>query len=116
MDPDLIADIVLAAIAVVGALTAFFVLREPLRDLMTQTVGIDAATKFYARVLILGLVYIAMAVVFGSGSMAKNPTFMSYVWHIGGELDDLLGWLIGFVALYTVLVTILLAAYRRRDQ
>jgi hypothetical protein len=117
MSPDLIATLALAAIGAVSALATFVVLRGPLRDLLTRTVGIEAATQFYARVLILGLVYVAIGVVFGSGvSMDKERTFMSYVWHVGGHLDDLFGWLVGFLALYMVLITILLAAYRRRDQ
>lgn len=117
MDRDLIATLILTAIGAMSVLAAFVVLRAPLRDLLTRTVGIDAATKFYARVLILGLVYVAIGVVLGSGvSMGKDHAFMSYVWHVGGELDVLMGWLVGFLALYMVLITILLAAYRRRDQ
>ena len=117
MEPDLIATLALAAIGAASILAAFVALNAPLRDLMNRVVGIDAATKFYTRILVIGLVYLAIGVVLGSGvSMDKDHAFMSYVWHVGRNLDDLFGWLVGFLALYTILITIIVAAYRRRDQ
>jgi hypothetical protein len=113
MNPELIATIVLAVLSVLAAWVVFAVLRAPLRDLMSRTVGLDSATKFYERLLILGLLYVAIATVSGSAfNLGKDPKFMTYVWRVGLELNEALAWITGFLALYVVLITIILASHR----
>lgn len=114
MEPELIAVIACALMGAVGALIALSVLRAPVRDLMTRTIGLDSASKFYVRVLILGLLYIAVAAAAGASSdMVKDPAFMDYVWRIAQNLDTVLGWTAGFIGLYMVMITFIVASQRR---
>ena len=116
MDPMLISDLVLATLGAVSAVIAFRLLRVPLRDLMNRTVGIDAATSFYERILLLCLLYVVAAAVFSASlGVEKSPNFMSYVWMVGDNLGDVLAWVAGVLALYLVIVTIIIATHHRRD-
>jgi hypothetical protein len=101
----------------VSASVAFWVLRGPVRGLITRTVGLEPATQFYERMLFLGLLYIAIAVVFGAGDsdLGKDPTFMGVVFRMTAELDMMLGYLVGFLALFMIMITIIIAAHRRTN-
>jgi hypothetical protein len=114
MESGLIVFIALTVVGAVAVWISFSVIRLPLRDLMSRVVGIESATRFYERILILGLLYLGLATVFNAGGdVSKNPNVMTYVWKIAGQLDNVLGWMIGFLALYLVLITIIIASYRR---
>lgn len=113
--PSWIAIVALVVFGIAAAVIAFMVMRGPVRDLITRTIGLDPATKFYERVLILGLVYIALATAFGASfEQRQKQAFMTTVWDVVNNLDSLLYWLVGFIALYLVLITIIVAAYGRR--
>ena len=118
MDPYFVATIVLAVFAALSASVAFWVLRAPVRGLIGRTVGLESATQFYERMLMLGMLYIAVAVVFGSADegLGKDLAFMAVVWHVTSVLDSALGWLVGFLALFMVMITIIIAAYRRSHE
>lgn len=114
MDPYFIATIALAALAALSASIAFWVLREPVRDIIARTVRLEPATQFYERMLFLGLLYIAIAVVFGAGDsdLGKDSTFMGVVFRMTAELDMMLGWIVGFLALFMIMMTIIIATHR----
>jgi len=113
--PSWVAIVALVVLGIAAAYVAFAVMRAPVRDLITRTIGLDPAAKFYERVLILGLVYIAIATVFNASFVARQKqTFMTTVWDILNNLDSLMYWLFGFIALYSILITIIVAAYGRR--
>jgi len=91
--------------------------RRGLRALIDGTVGIAAATTFYARVFVIGLLFVALTSLLGARfDFGPDAAFMEYVWRIASVLSGQLGLSCIFLGVYLVLVTILAAALGRRNE
>jgi hypothetical protein len=97
-------------------LFVYALVRGSLRGLLNEVVGIPAATTFYNRVLFIGLLFLSFTTVLESKIEYKEgQAFMEYVWEAATKLSSLLAWTCVFLGVYLVLVTILVAALRRRN-
>jgi hypothetical protein len=100
----------------VVTLFIYFLVRGSLRGLLNEVIGIPAATIFYTRVLLIGLLFIGLATVLESNVEYKEgQAFMEYVWTAASKLSSLLVGTCVFLGVYLVLVTILAASLRRRN-
>jgi len=83
--------------------------RRGLRALIDGTVGIAAATTFYARVFVIGLLFVALTSLLGARfDFGPDAAF--------SVLSGQLGLSCIFLGVYLVLVTILAAALGRRNE
>jgi hypothetical protein len=105
----------LVALAVV-----FFVdrlLRPSLRQLLEEITGLPAATEFYLRSLVIVLVFVAASASFNSvhTDIKAGSRFMEYVWAEASDLQNVMQGIFGVLLGYVALITILVAALRRRQ-
>lgn len=118
MNPDLSAFLVLLLLSLAIAIILFFLLRESLRELLRSTVRIPAGVTFYLRSFLLVLFLAVLSGAIGAVSDLKSDThFMEFVWTEASGLASVLEAVLGFLAAYLVLITILVAVLKpKRDE
>jgi hypothetical protein len=106
-----------AAILSIGvALLVYAIVRRGLHILLDETIRIPAGTSFYARLFLIGLVFLALYSVLSKPfTHADNAPFMEYVWHVADVVSGTLISSCIFIGVYLVLITIIVAALRRRN-
>jgi hypothetical protein len=108
----------LVSLVVVSIVVAFVdrLLRPSLRDLLEEITGLPAATDFYLRVFVIVVVFVALAAVLGAGhaDLKDGARFMEYVWSVTSGLQDVFQNLLIVLLVYVALVTVLMAALRRK--
>lgn len=108
---------VLFVLSVSTALVAFSLLRNGLCALLEDVVKSPPCTTFYTRLLAIGLVFIALSAALGTQfNLKKGSEFMEYVWEIAKGLSSTFGQTCIFLTAYLVMVTILVAVLRRRNE
>jgi hypothetical protein len=116
MSPHLI--VFLASLVIVVLLLASIdrLLRPGLRGLLEEVTGLPAATEFYLRAfgLVVGLAALAALVAAGHADLKDDAHFMEYVWSVAGGLQDVFQDLLIVLLVYVGLVTVLMAALRRK--
>jgi len=92
-------------------------LRPSLRQLLEEITGLTAATDFYLRSLVIVVVFVAASACLGSvhSDLKTDSRFMEYVWSVAGDLQNVLQGIFGVLLGYVALITILVAALRRRQ-
>ena len=92
-------------------------LRPSLRHLLDDVTALPAATEFYLRSFLIVVFLVAAAASIGSthGDLKPESHFMEYVWSVAGDLKDVLEGIFGVLLGYVAMITILLAALRRRQ-
>jgi hypothetical protein len=102
------------AILVVGLL--YRLLHPSLRGLLEEIIGLPAATDFYVRAFGVVLVFVALAAVLGAGhgDLKDGARFMEYVWSVASGMEDVLRDLMIVLLVYVTLITVLMAALRRK--
>jgi len=105
----------LAALVVVFVVDRL--LRPSLRQLLEEVTGLPAATEFYLRSLLIVLVFMAASAPLGSvhNDLKAGSRFMEYVWSVADDLQNVLEGIFGVLLGYVALITILMAALRRRQ-
>lgn len=116
MSPDSIAFFAVLVLSILIVALIDRLLRPALRGLLEQVVALPAATEFYLRAFAIVVVLVALAAVLGTHSDLKDGArFMEYVWAIAARLQEAFQNLFAILLVYVGLITVLLAALRRRQ-
>lgn len=116
MSPELPAFLVLLVLSLTVPIILFLLLRVSLRGLLQETVGLQAAVTFYLRSFLLVLFLSALSAAIGTSFDLKSGSrFMEYVWKGAEGLASTLEKSLSFVALYVVLITVLVATLKPKD-
>ena len=117
MGPDLRSFLVLLMLALAVPLVLYISLRPSLRELLRHTVRLEAAVAFYLRSFLLVLFLSALSAAIGvSFDLKPDSRFMEFVWKITTGLSNTLEKTLWFVAIYLVLITILIATLKIKDE
>jgi hypothetical protein len=113
MTLNLIAFLILQAFAVAIPTILFLLLRSSLCDLLRHTLKLQAGITFYLRSFLLVLYLAALSGAIGiSFDLKPESHFMEYVWKGATGLSSSLQYLVIFVSVYLVLITILVATLK----
>ncbi|MGD0293738.1 MAG: hypothetical protein ABSB30_07770 [Terracidiphilus sp.] len=113
MDLNLIAFLVLLALAAAIPTILFLLLRDSLYDLLRRTIKLQAGVAFYLRSFLLILYLAALSGAIGiSFELKPEARFMEYVWKEAAGLSSSIQYLLIFVSVYLVLITILVATLK----
>ena len=116
MSPELPAFLVLLALSLAVPVILFVLLRVSLHDLLQQTVKLQAGVTFYLRSFLLVLFLSALSAAIGTSFDLKSGSrFMEYVWKGAEGLSSTLERSLWFVAVYVVLITVLVATLKIKD-
>jgi len=103
--------LVLAAVTVVVCVAVICAVRRPMRRLLEANSYIVPAGSFYLRTFSVLVFLAALAAISKADAPDTDKAFMEYVWWIVGALQPFfmaLGfWLMGYVALLTLLFVVL---------
>jgi hypothetical protein len=103
-------------LAIGFACLTYLITRRGLGDLLDRTVIIPGGVKFYMRAFLLLLLFGAVG-----QAVAVNPDvkpgqhFMEYVWIVAGALNDSFAYIFLTLAVYLVLMTILVATLKPKN-
>ena len=113
---ELRASLVLILLSLTVPIILFFLLRTSLRKLLQQTVKVDAGVTFYLRSFLLVLFLSALSGAIGiSFDLKSDARFMEYVWKGAEGLSWTLTQTLWYTAGYAVLITILIATLKIKD-
>ena len=113
MNLNLIAFLILLAFAVAIPTILFLLLRSSLCDLLLHTLKLQAGITFYLRSFLLVLYLAALSGAIGiSFDLKPESHFMEYVWKGATGLSSSIQYLVIFVSVYLVLITILVATLK----
>ena len=113
MDLNIIAFLVLLALAIAIPTILFLLLRSSLCGLLRHTLKLEAGITFYLRSFLLVLYLAALSGAIGiSFDLKPESRFMEYVWKGATGLSSSLQNLVVFVSVYLVLITILVATLK----
>jgi len=117
MSPRTIAFSVSFVIVIALAFLVDRLIRPSLRKLLDEITALPPATDFYLRSFSIVVFFMALATAVGSAHGDVNPGshFMEYVWSISSDLKDVLQGIFGILLGYVAMITILVAALRRRQ-
>jgi len=116
MSPHSIAFLATLAVSILIVVLIDRFLRPGLRGLLEETLALPAATEFYLRAFTIVVVFVALAAVLDTYSELKDGArFMEYVWAIADRLKHVFGDLLIVLLVYVGLITVLIAALRRRQ-
>jgi preprotein translocase subunit SecG len=94
----------------------FLLLRSSLSDLLRHTLKLQAGVTFYLRSFLLVLFLSALSAAIGTSfDLKPDARFMEYVWKAAEGMSSTLEKTLWFIAIYLVLVTILVATLKVKD-
>jgi len=92
------------------------ILRPGLRGLLEEIVALPSATEFYLRAFAIVLAFVAIGAMLGSSFDLKDGArFMECVWAVAAGLKDVFQNLFVVLLVYVGLMTVLIAALRRKQ-
>ncbi len=116
MSPQLSAFLTLLVLALAVPIVLFLLLRSSLFDLLRQTLKVQAGITFYLRSFLLILFLSALSAAVGTSfDLKPDARFMEYVWKGAEGLSSTLEKTLWFVAVYLILITILVATLKIKD-
>jgi len=116
LSPVLVVHIVVLTLAVVFAILVYLLARHGLGELLSRTVAIPGGVVFFRRAFLLLLIFgVVGQAVTGSPDVKPGEHFMEYVWAVAGGLGDSLQYIFLTLAIYLVLMTILVATLKPKD-
>jgi hypothetical protein len=116
MGLELRAFLVLFLLSLAVPVVLFLLLRTSLRQLLQQTVKTDAGVTFYLRSFLLVLFLSALSAAIGTSfDLKPDSHFMEYVWKGAEGLSGTLEKTLWFTVVYAVLITILVATLKIKD-
>jgi len=116
MSLQLSAFLTLLVLSLVVPTILFFLLRPSLVDLLRHTLKLQAGITFYLRSFLLILFLSALSAAIGTTfDLKPDSHFMEYVWKGAYGVSETLEKTLWFVAIYLVLITILVATLKIKD-
>jgi preprotein translocase subunit SecG len=116
MSHELGAFLVLLILSLVVPVLLFLLLRDGLRELLRRTVKLPGAVTFYLRSLLVVLFLSALSAAIGTSfDLKADSRFMEYVWKGAEGVSSTLERTLWCVGMYVVVVTILVAALKIKD-
>jgi hypothetical protein len=116
LSPEHITRLAILIFAVMFASLTYVLARRGLSELVSRTVTIPGGVDFYMRSFLLLLLFGAVAqAVAGSPDAKEGQRFMEYVWVVARGLGDSLDYIFFTLAIYLVLMTILVATLKPKD-
>lgn len=116
MSSHLVAFLGLLVLSLVVPLILFFLLRDSLVDLLRHTLKVAAGITFYLRSFLLVLFLSALSASIGTSfDLKPDARFMEYVWKGAEGVSSTLEKVLWFIALYLVVVTVLVATLKIKD-
>ena len=110
------AFLVLFLLSLAVPVLLFLPLRTSLRQLLQQTVKTDAGVTFYLRSFLVVLFLSALSAALGTSfDLKPDSHFMEYVWKGAEGLSGALEKTLWFTVVYAVLITILVATLKIKD-
>lgn len=116
MSLQLSAFLMLLLLSLAVPLILFFLLRPSLVELLRHTLKLQAGITFYLRSFLLILFLSALSAAIGTSfDLKPDSRFMEYVWRGANGASEALEKTLWFVAIYLVLITILVATLKIKD-
>jgi preprotein translocase subunit SecG len=116
MGLELRAILVLFLLSLAVPVFLFLPLRTSLRQLLQQTVKTDAGVTFYLRSFLVVLFLSALSAAIGTSfDLKPDSHFMEYVWKGAEGLSGALEKTLWFIVVYAILITILVATLKIKD-
>jgi hypothetical protein len=116
MGSQLTAFLSLLVLSLAIPLLLFFLLRDSLIDLLRHTLKVEAGITFYLRSFLLVLFLSALSASIGTSfDLKPDARFMEYVWKGAEGVSSTLEKMFLFIALYLIVVTVLVATLKIKD-
>ena len=116
MSLELSAFLILLVLSLAVPTILFLLLRSSLSDLLRHTLQLQAGVTFYLRSFLLVLFLSALsASIATSFDLKPDARFMEYVWKGAEVASSALEKMLWFIALYLVIVTVLIATLKIKD-
>ncbi|HXR33985.1 MAG TPA: hypothetical protein VN830_09775 [Verrucomicrobiae bacterium] len=116
MSPSVGAFLILLVLSLAAPTVLFLLLRDSLRELLEHTVKLAGGVTFYLRSFLLVLYLSALSVAVGTSfDLPAGSRFMQYVWKGAEGVSSTLQQTLLFVGIYVVVVTILIATLKIKD-
>ena len=110
------AFLVLFLLSLAVPVLLFLPLRTSLRQLLQQTIKTDAGVTFYLRSFLVVLFLSALSAAIGTSfDLKPDSHFMEYVWKGAEGLSGALEKTLWFIVVYAILITILVATLKIKD-
>jgi preprotein translocase subunit SecG len=110
------AFLILLAISLAVPTILFLLLRSSLNDLLRHTLRMQAGVTFYLRSFLLVLYLAALSAAIGTSfDLKPDSRFMEYVWKGAEGVSSTLEKTLWFVAIYLVLITVMVATLKVKD-
>jgi hypothetical protein len=112
----LVVHLVVLILAVALAILVYLLARRGLGELLSRTVVVPGGVVFFARAFLLLLIFgvIGQAVT-GNPDVKPGRHLMEYVWIVAAALEGALEYIFLTLAIYLVLMTILVATLKPKD-
>ncbi|HKW64687.1 MAG TPA: hypothetical protein VJN89_19195 [Candidatus Acidoferrum sp.] len=104
------------AISLGIVLAIYGLLGKVLRELLDKTIRLTAGSAFYLRALILILLCGALSKVIGGVHQKPDDHFMDYVWAVAHDTSEVFDNLLLILIVYVVIVTVLVAVLRPKNE
>jgi hypothetical protein len=116
MSLELSAFLILLVLSLAVPTILFLLLRSSLSDLLRHTLQLQAGVTFYLRSFLLVLFLSALSAAIGTTfDLKPGSRFMEYVWKGAQGASSTLEKTLWFVAVYLVLITVLVATLKVKD-
>ena len=116
MSPVLVVHLVVLILAVALAILVYLLARRGLGELLSRTVAVPGGVVFFRRAFLLLLIFgVVGQAVTGSPDVKPGEHFMEYVWAAAGGLGESLQYIFLTLSIYLVLMTILVATLKPKD-
>jgi hypothetical protein len=118
MSPQNLAGFVILlalSLALTFAIWAF--VSKSLESLLNQALRLPDGTTFYLRTFLIGLLLAAFAGGLGATfNLKPGDPFMEYVWRVAAGMQQVCQYLFGFLLVYLILITVLVAVLRAKHE
>jgi hypothetical protein len=109
--------VILLALSLVLTFAIWALVSKSLESLLNQALKLPDGTTFYLRSFLIGLLLAAFAGGFGTAfDLKPSDPFMEYVWRVGAGLKEVCQYSFGFLLVYLILITILVAVLRAKHE
>lgn len=116
MTPAEWARLVILILGIVLAFVTYRLADKGLSELLARTVSVPGGVVFFRRAFLLMLIYGVVAQTVDVDPQLKaNEHFIECVWAVAEGLENCFGFLFLTLAIYLILMTILIAALKPKD-